>query len=543
MRDDCAQTRKVNRNSLITMKDLSNIERDYNIKGNIQRHPTDAASIQLWVEECKKRPESNPVLYFKEQDVDDPLKRFEKKDYVLIIMSKFQKEMLSKFGFDKICIDGTHGTNSYEFTLHTLLIIDEFNNRCPVAFCISNSKTQVLYKTFFEYVKDETGSIKSKLFMSDDELAYYNAWQEVMGESEYRLMCTWHLYENWKKNLGKIPGSETKKEVFRLMKILQKETDVDNFNAMLSNFIRELGEDERLHAFRDYFVKTYSKRCEMRAACFRKYLGLNTNMHLESLHKRIKYHYLDGTCNRRLDLTIDALLKMIRDFAFQRMIKITKQAPHAKIKQIDANHQRSHGLSFNAVAVEESKTSETMKWSVISATRNDVTYIVESTTTACNCNYRCSACNICIHSFTCSCLNNVISFTICKHIHAVAKSLVVEDPAQSVKDDQSSNVDSNLQKEVLESLVSLLPQKEVFTGSSSLQTNLESLMGKVMKLQLSKIDEKKFEELHRNVNKCLLICDALQLEADSKNKDDRKNKEKQKENSSLKKITKQKELY
>lgn len=30
------------------------------------------------------------------------------------------------------------------------------------------------------------------------------------------------------------------------------------------------------------------------AYCYRKYLGVNCNMHLESMHKIIKYFYLDG---------------------------------------------------------------------------------------------------------------------------------------------------------------------------------------------------------------------------------------------------------
>lgn len=59
----------------------------------------------------------------------------------------------------------------------------------PGGFLYLNTKTQ-MYKTFFEYVKKENGLIKSKLFMSDSELVYYNAWQEIMGTSEHHLMYT-----------------------------------------------------------------------------------------------------------------------------------------------------------------------------------------------------------------------------------------------------------------------------------------------------------------------------------------------------------------
>lgn len=43
------------------------------------------------------------------------------------------------------------------------------------------------------------------------------------------------------------------------MKMLQKETVVDNSIKMLNNFIGMLDEDETLNSFKDDFVKT----CEM----------------------------------------------------------------------------------------------------------------------------------------------------------------------------------------------------------------------------------------------------------------------------------------
>ena len=38
-----------------------------------------------------------------------------------------------------------------------------------------------------------------------------------------------------------------------------------------------------------------------------------------------------------------------------------------------------------------------------------------------NCHLQCSMCNICVHSFSCNCMDTLINHTICKHIHLVAK--------------------------------------------------------------------------------------------------------------------------
>jgi len=59
------------------------------------------------------------ILYFKEQgEDDDDVPHFTKNDFCLIIMTQFQSEMFLKFGKDKVCIDGTHGLNSYNFQLY-----------------------------------------------------------------------------------------------------------------------------------------------------------------------------------------------------------------------------------------------------------------------------------------------------------------------------------------------------------------------------------------------------------------------------------------
>lgn len=64
------------------------------------------------------------------------------------------------------------------------------------------------------------------------------------------------------------------------------------------------------------------------------------------------------------------------------------------------------------------------------------TYIVERiSTTPCDCNYRCVVCNICIHTFVCTCLTNFINFTICKHIYAFAKALVIEITTHEIAND------------------------------------------------------------------------------------------------------------
>ncbi len=52
--------------------------------------------------------------------------------------------MLMKFGSNVVCADSTHGTNSYDFYLTNLLVVDEYGEGIPVGWLISNN---IFFKT------------------------------------------------------------------------------------------------------------------------------------------------------------------------------------------------------------------------------------------------------------------------------------------------------------------------------------------------------------------------------------------------------------
>jgi len=102
--------------------------------------------------------------------------------------------MLTKFGNNVICIDSTHGMNQYDFHLTSLVVVDEYDSGFPVAFCISNKKDTNTWSFFF-FLKTEVLDINlhPKVFMSDNDDSFYNAWKQVIGSIPNRLLCTWHI--------------------------------------------------------------------------------------------------------------------------------------------------------------------------------------------------------------------------------------------------------------------------------------------------------------------------------------------------------------
>ena len=131
----------VSRLHLTTRKDIMNIERAFGLR-TAQKHKDDATSVALWVremEDCKV----NPVLLYKPQDQDTTpdCPSLKREDFLLALQTPMQKELLITFGKNIICMDDTHGTNSYDFSLITVLIVDEFGEGCPVAWCLCNRTT------------------------------------------------------------------------------------------------------------------------------------------------------------------------------------------------------------------------------------------------------------------------------------------------------------------------------------------------------------------------------------------------------------------
>jgi len=254
--------------------------------------------------------------------------------------------------------------------------------------------------------------------MSDDEPAFYNAWNCVMGSVEKQLLCTWHVLRNWSKNLNKIHSHDKKTIVFKTLKALLHETDEKAFSAELSQVISQLLNDADTEDFGKYFISTYSTRVEKWAFFNRQHLGINTNMYLESLHKSIKYCYLEGKQCKRLDLSINALMLLVRDKSFERTIKINKQKRSTKLLEIIASHNKSKNI------LPEMRVKFDNYWLVNSEKDINIKYKVEKTYSSCSfeCVLRCDMCHICIHSYKCTCLNNLINYNICKHIHACATS-------------------------------------------------------------------------------------------------------------------------
>ena len=101
-------SKKLQRSMIITKQDIRNISKAYNTNGEINRHPIDSISVKSWVEEMQKNGDT--ILYYKPVDeICDKYPNLKKDEFVLIIMTKVQEEIMRKYAKNHTCIDSPIG--------------------------------------------------------------------------------------------------------------------------------------------------------------------------------------------------------------------------------------------------------------------------------------------------------------------------------------------------------------------------------------------------------------------------------------------------
>ena len=282
----------------------------------------------------------------------------------------------------------------------------------PVCFFISSSVDAVAFKKLFSVIREHTGVIETRFFMSDDYPAYYAAWSSLMGSAANRLLCTWHVLNNWSKNMNKISDLGMRDDVMGRMKEILKITSVDEFEIEYARYCKYLDDNEATKNCALYLRENYTPRRKNWAYCYRPRLGINTNMHLESMHKKLKYSFFEGKGVKRLDVAISCLMQMLLDYQFNRIIN---QELGESSNKVWINRQRH--LQGTDLLDTVAKVSENC-WSVHPVSKSDIYTIMEDGQVKCCSNF-CELCNICVHAYRCDCPDNTVTMAICKHIHAI----------------------------------------------------------------------------------------------------------------------------
>ena len=88
-----------------------------------------------------------------------------------------------------------------------------------------------------------------------------------------------------------------------------QQTNKHKFHLMLDNAISSWKLESTTKKFAEYFENNYKLRSTQWASCYRINSGINTNMYVESFHHVLKYNFLKGKANKRVDALICILMR------------------------------------------------------------------------------------------------------------------------------------------------------------------------------------------------------------------------------------------
>lgn len=121
------------------------------------------------------------------------------------------------------------------------------------------------------------------------------------------------------------------------------------FEVIFEGAINQLSANDDTVDFANYFVNSYGTCVESWAYCHRLHAGVNTNMHIERMHRTLKHIYLEGKKVKQFEKSINALLKFLRDKSIDRLIVLHKGKLTSNIKELRKRHKNSLEMSTNKV--------------------------------------------------------------------------------------------------------------------------------------------------------------------------------------------------
>jgi len=140
-------------------------------------------------------------------------------------------------------------------------------------------------------------------------------------------------------------------------------------------------------------------------------------MHIERMHRELKYLYLNAKKTKRLDTSFYAVRKFLCDKQYDRLISIYRTKLTTKDKTLRQRHKTSlSALTSLVLAMTDS-------WIIPSFKSPGRTYTLHHNKEKCNCSIVCSQCQVCIHMFRCNCSDHSIQTNMCKHVHLLCRYL------------------------------------------------------------------------------------------------------------------------
>ncbi|XP_072048500.1 uncharacterized protein [Amphiura filiformis] len=330
MKDVCNSVGNVyDRHHTLSKQEIPDIV-DVFVASTIQRQSNDKLSLLSWMKQWAGSIDPSPILTYRiegnSDDFDFP--GLQHDDFIIVIQSELQKDMMLKFCANGACCDSTEVSS--KFTLTTLQVVDDIGQTLPVAWCISHTKTLTtcVADIFFSTLKKACEACEDLVpawFMSPWPGHLHNSWTSVFDHTPRRLICPWSVDKAWADMLKKTIGNASiESRVHKLLKILLEQTEQTLFEDHLQTLLERLSVSAKTQEFCRYFLTQWVSRKNEWTYCNNKGDTFPPTIFTEPFYQRFHYEYSQENISERLDTCVFHLLKYARDCLVNRCISLTK---------------------------------------------------------------------------------------------------------------------------------------------------------------------------------------------------------------------------
>lgn len=490
----------VKRVNLVSRKDLNNIRKAYNINSSAGNKLSnmDVVNINTFLQECNNH-EQNPILY---SSLDEP---GEANAIVIIIMSHLQSQIFQDPDYNIFVFNSV--TLSYcDFDLITLFVVNSSGESYPATCMFTNDTTDSSLELFFRKIRERVGELAPQYLFTNCEDKYQRIWSECMNS---KSKCFYHPQQvdiDIKLNLNKIVSAQAdvtrakRQWLSDTLRGLRNMLDENDFLETLDATLNVLKSDGDFRGYFNYHT-THFTDVKKWANVYK--IDETLPMKQIEVVGDVLKHYLGDLFVTRFDKIFHCVIRFLRDETVYALLKISSNRVYFA-EENDDRHKLGMELQFFGTHLGEDV------WKVSGEECGSGHLVYKYLEQKC-CSLTCTTCLICVHCFSCTCVDFFISNVICVHIHYIwvthCQSIVKNEdtPNEEIiiemheQGEEYDNVED--QEIVTEEQIYVAPEIEITELRESINTSLQLLQQDV-----SRIDDK--ETLRAVLDTLNQLCDT-----------------------------------
>ncbi|EGD83432.1 hypothetical protein PTSG_04039 [Salpingoeca rosetta] len=414
------------RAALITLQDINNIARtcvraqlDHDDSQSLMQRLHDLAHHDPGAIVSLKAPGEPAFRTFPSVQGMPVTADFAAEDFVLVLQTAFQKQLMKECGSRGVFLAVTAQNNKYHYPTMTLVGESPAGNAVALAHCISNKKTASTTRLFFASTTVPLGvRPHTYLFMNEQtDAADFEIARETWGASVRPLLCTWAHGDIWQTEAtARASTPHQGRKAFKALVHLLRAQNPQAFEASWDGFCRlwKPTEPDLVEWASEHM---YEKRT-LWARAFREPSDPSTENILSEYQAAVRETAVCDTAAASLEQQVESLFKL--DTWQQNLANRVREEGDSVVLALKAAQAIREGKVISPLNIEQAGPALfKVKHDQSNTTVHTVTRQAVPT---------CMHCRVlpCIHVFDCTCFDFAVSNTgVCQHTGAVY-SLMVE---------------------------------------------------------------------------------------------------------------------